>query len=49
MKEYKYGNITVTVKGKPDPERVKKAVREFVKAVEKERGLDETSLLSVRR
>lgn len=46
MKEYKYGNVTVTVHGTPNMEKVKAAVKEFVKAnshhfvlAEKEKGL----------
>lgn len=39
MKEYKYGNVTVRVRGTPDPEKVKEAVIKFVKAVKKEKGL----------
>lgn len=39
MKEYKYGNVTVKVYGTPNMEKVKAAVKEFVKAVEKEKGL----------
>lgn len=39
MKEYKYGNVTVKVHGTPNTEKVKAAVKEFVKAVEKEKGL----------
>lgn len=39
MKEYKYGNVTVAVHGTPNMEKVKAAVKEFVKAVEKEKGL----------
>ena len=47
MKEYKYGNVTVRIHGKPDQERLKKAVQEFAKAnyeylysAEKEKGLN---------
>lgn len=36
MKEYKYGNVTVKVHGTPNMEKVKVAVKEFAKAVEKE-------------
>lgn len=32
MKEYKYGNVTVRVHGKPDQEKLKKAVEEFAKS-----------------
>lgn len=46
MKEYKHGNVTVRIHGKPDQERLKKAVEEFAKAnyeylypAEKEKGL----------
>lgn len=46
MKEYKHGNVTVRIHGKPDQEKLKKAVQEFVKAnyqhivsAEKEKGL----------
>lgn len=46
MKEYKHGNVTVRIHSKPDQERLKKAVEEFVKAnyehlypAEKEKGL----------
>lgn len=38
MKEYKYGNVTVKVHGTPNMEKLKAAVKEFVKAVEKEKG-----------
>ena len=46
MKEYKYGNVTVRVHGKPDQEKLKKAVEEFAKSnyeylypEQKEKGL----------
>lgn len=39
MKEYKYGNVTVKIHGTPNMEKIKEAVKEFVKAVEKEKGL----------
>lgn len=46
MKEYKYDNVTVKVHGTPNMEKVKAAVKEFVKAnshpfvlAEKEKGL----------
>lgn len=39
MKEYEYGNVTVRVHGTPNMEKLKAAVKEFVKAVEKEKGL----------
>ena len=32
MKEYKHGNVTVRIHGKPDQEKLKKAVEEFAKA-----------------
>ena len=39
MKKYKYGNVTVKVHGTPNVKKLKAAVKEFVKAVEKEKGL----------
>ena len=46
MKEYKHGNVTVRIHGKPDQEKLKKAVEEFAKAnyeylfpEQKEKGL----------
>lgn len=39
MKEYKYGNVTVKAHGTPNMEKLKAAIKEFVKAVEKEKGL----------
>ena len=39
MKEYKHGNVTVRIHGKPDPDKLKKAVIEFMKAAEKEKPM----------
>lgn len=46
MKKYKHGNVTVRIHGKPDQEKLKKAVEEFAKAnyeylfpEQKEKGL----------
>lgn len=46
MNEYKHGNVTVRIHGKPNQEKLKKAVEEFAKAnyqylypEQKEKGL----------